>query len=124
MIKVEANSLFTLAPGVLIACGDTVGVFMGKELTTGDYELWDGKAKQDVAQLLEDAEEEFVEVLNTNVDIDTLIKIAVADIMILANEGWTLAREDKHFDLTMYIDRLKVLVTTKNILSNVENKQK
>lgn len=122
MRKISADKLYELAPGTSIMCGNTIGVFLGKELTTGEYELWDGSSKLDMGQLLEDSEEETIGILSDEINIDLLIKVATADIMILASDGWTLEKPSKYFDITMYIDRLKVLVVTKSALDNVENK--
>ena len=120
-MKVKYDDLYTVAPGVTMICGDKMGVFLGKELTTGEYEMLSG-AKYDIAELLEETEEDEVTIVNSKVDIDTLIDVALADIMILANEGWTLEKENKLFDVGMYTDRLKVLMTAKEIVHGLESK--
>jgi hypothetical protein len=119
-MRVSMKDMYMVPPGVTMKCVDEIGIFIGKEMTTDEYELWTGIRKVCINELLNEAEEEEVEVIGTKINLDALIYVATADILLLANDRWTLEEKDRHFDITMYIDKLNVLVAVKDALGSVE----
>jgi len=114
MREIKMDELWKVTPGTIINTEDKVGIYLGRE--EWGHVIWNGYSEDTIEEWEDD---DVVGLMNTKVSYEELVHIQAQKVLNLANEGWTLDKDNKYLNINGELDKLRVY---KEVASIVEDK--
>lgn len=103
-MEIKMDELWKVTPGTIVNTEDKIGIYLGRE--EWGHVIWNGYSEEVIEEWDDD---DIVNLMNgSKVGYGELVDIQAKKVLNLANEGWTLDKDNQYLNINGELDKLKV----------------